>query len=44
MIADATGTYTAAYRVAGGMLVFAAMLGILTHILLSFKLDKTPET
>jgi MFS transporter, OFA family, oxalate/formate antiporter len=38
MIADATGAYTAAYRVAGGMLVFAAMLGILSHIFLSSKL------
>lgn len=27
----------------GGLLVFAAMLGILSHILLSFKLDKSPE-
>jgi len=40
MIADASGTYTTAYRVAGGMLVFAAMLGILSHIFLSSKLDE----
>ena len=40
MIADSTGAYTAAYRVAGGMLVFAAMLGILSHIFLSSKLDE----
>jgi hypothetical protein len=26
-----------------GLLVYAAMLGILIHVLLSFKLDKTPE-
>jgi MFS family permease len=43
MIADASGAYTGAYRVAGGLLVFAALLGILSHILLSFKLDKSPE-
>jgi len=40
MIADASGTYTTAYRVAGGMLVFAAMLGILSHIFLTSKLDE----
>lgn len=40
MIADATGAYTAAYRVAGGMLLFAAMLGILSHIFLSSKLSE----
>ncbi|MCK7536763.1 MAG: MFS transporter [Marinilabiliales bacterium] len=39
MIADATGAYTVAYRVAGGMLVFAAMLGILSHIFLTSKLS-----
>lgn len=43
LIADSTGTYTGAYRVAGGLLVFAALLGILSHILLSFKLDKGAE-
>lgn len=40
MIADSTGAYTTAYRVAGGMLVFAAMLGILSHILLSSKMSE----
>ncbi len=40
MIADSTGAYTTAYRVAGGMLVFAAMLGILSHIFLTSKLDE----
>ncbi len=40
MIADTTGAYTAAYRVAGGMLVFSAMLGILSHIFLSTKLGE----
>jgi MFS family permease len=40
MIADSTGAYTAAYRVAGGMLVFAAMLGILSHIFLTSKLSE----
>jgi len=41
MIADSTGAYTAAYRVAGGMLVFAALLGILSHIFLSTKLSES---
>jgi hypothetical protein len=40
MIADSTGAYTVAYRVAGGMLLFAAMLGILSHILLSSRLGE----
>ena len=39
MIADSTGSYAAAYRVAGGLLVFAAMLGIWSYMFLSFKLD-----
>lgn len=43
LIADATGAYTAAYRVAGGMLVFAAMLGILSHVFLSAKLNEAAE-
>jgi len=38
MIADSTGSYAAAYRVAGGLLVFAALLGIWSHMHLSFKL------
>jgi MFS family permease len=43
-IADATGTYTMAYQVAGGLLMFAAILGIVSHILLSSKLDTTPDS
>jgi len=43
LIADKSGAYVGAYRVAGGLLVFAALLGILSHILLTLKLDKTPE-
>jgi OFA family oxalate/formate antiporter-like MFS transporter len=38
MIADATGSYATAYQVAGGLLVFAALLGIWSHMHLSFKL------
>jgi len=38
MIADSTGSYAAAYRVAGGLLLFAALLGIWSHMHLSFKL------
>jgi len=38
MIADSTGSYTAAYRVAGGLLLFAALLGIWSHMFLSFRL------
>jgi MFS family permease len=38
MIADATGSYTRAYQVAGGLLMFAALLGIWSHMQLSFKL------
>jgi OFA family oxalate/formate antiporter-like MFS transporter len=38
MIADSTGSYSIAYRVAGGLLVFAALLGIWSHMHLSFKL------
>ncbi len=42
-IADATGTYTMAYQVASGLLMFAAVLGILSHIFLSSKDDTTPD-
>ena len=38
MIADSTGSYARAYQVAGGLLLFAALLGIWSHMHLSFKL------
>jgi MFS family permease len=38
MIADANGSYAMAYRVAAGLLIFAALLGTLSHIQLSFRL------
>jgi OFA family oxalate/formate antiporter-like MFS transporter len=38
MIADSTGSYTRAYQVSGGLLLFAALLGIWSHMHLSFKL------
>jgi len=38
MIADSTGSYARAYQVAGGLLLFAALLGIWSHMCLSFKL------
>lgn len=39
MIADSTGSYAAAYRVAGGLLGFAALLAMWSHMILSFKLS-----
>jgi MFS family permease len=39
-IADATGSYTLAYQVAGGLLLFAALLALLSHIHLSFKMSE----
>jgi OFA family oxalate/formate antiporter-like MFS transporter len=39
-IADATGSYTRAYQVAGGLLLFAALLAVLSHIQLSFRLSE----
>lgn len=38
MIADSTGSYARAYQVAGGLLLFAALLDIWSHMHLSFKL------
>jgi len=38
MIADSTGSYARAYQVSGGLLLFAALLGIWSHMHLSFKL------
>jgi MFS family permease len=37
-IADATGSYAVAYQVAGGLLMFAALLATVSHIHLSFRL------
>lgn len=39
-IADATGSYAAAYQVAGGLLMFAAILAMVSHIHLSFHLPQ----
>lgn len=38
MIADATGSYARAYQVAGGLLLFASLLAVWTHMRLSFTL------
>ena len=38
MIADATGCYARAYQVAGGLLLFASLLAVWTHMRLSFTL------
>jgi MFS family permease len=38
MIADATGSYARAYQVAGGLLLFAALLAVWSHMTLSFRL------
>jgi MFS family permease len=38
MIADSTGSYAGAYQVAGGLLIAAALLGVLSHMHLSFKM------
>lgn len=38
-IADATGNYALAYQVAGGLLLFAALLGVVSHILLTDKVE-----
>jgi MFS family permease len=42
-IVDATGTYTVAYQVAGALLLFAALLGVLSHIVLSARMDSAAE-
>jgi OFA family oxalate/formate antiporter-like MFS transporter len=39
-IADATGGYARAYQVAGGLLLFAAMLALFSHVRLSFRLSE----
>jgi OFA family oxalate/formate antiporter-like MFS transporter len=40
-IADASGAYTMAYYIAGGLLVFAALLALISHIVLSTKPSAT---
>ncbi len=39
-IADSTGSYGAAYQVAGALLMFAALLAMVSHIHLSFRLSE----
>lgn len=39
-IADATGSYAMAYSVSGGLLALAALLGMFSHITLSFNLPE----
>lgn len=39
-IADASGSYAPAYRVAGGLLMFAAVLAMISHVQLSFRVPE----